>query len=668
MIEPGRAAGRAAGCPGRRAGNATAAHRSVCCWPGSPGIPRVARLCRVVARLPAGSVLLPGLDLGLSDAAWDGAGRIAPSGRAASLLARLGAARGDVRLWPVAPVSAVPPGRADMLRRALLPGGALAIGRTDGPAENCRDVPARCRRPAGGSASRSPWCCGRALETPGARAALVTPDRELAGRVAAELRPLRHGRRRQRRREADRTPPAVFLRLLATRGRGTGAGAAAGAAEASARRRGARARRRAGRRPRALETGVLRGPRPSPACRACAALDDRRTRRATDARLLDAARKLPRSRCCGPSPPSIAMSPAEALAALIEAAEELAATDDTPGPAGCGRARKVRRSPTRLAAVSAASALLPDQPRAVLPGPARCGAGRRRSCAAAARCGAASGAEHPRIFIWGLLEARLQTVDVMVLGGLVGGRLAAATEPGPWLSRPMRARVGLPSPEEGVGQAAHDFVAAACSAPACVLSCPRRRDGAPAVPARWLTRLEMFLPAGRGAAAAPGRRLGAAAGPAGGRARAGAAARPCPPVALRPRRLSVTEIETWLRDPYAIYARHILRLGALDPLEQATDAADYGSLVHGGLHRFLNGRRELARRSAAALREETHGRSAARSGCGTRCRTGGRLGWSGSPTGSPRPKRERRSGPALAGAGPSCPAPGSAPPGRAASR
>ncbi|HJS86862.1 MAG TPA: PD-(D/E)XK nuclease family protein, partial [Acetobacteraceae bacterium] len=62
---------------------------------------------------------------------------------------------------------------------------------------------------------------------------------------------------------------------------------------------------------------------------------------------------------------------------------------------------------------------------------------------------------------------------------------------------------------------------------------------------------------------------------------------PCPPLTKRPRKLSVTEIETWLRDPYAIYARHILGLKALTPLEEDTDAADYGSLVHEGLRRFL---------------------------------------------------------------------------------
>jgi ATP-dependent helicase/nuclease subunit B len=64
--------------------------------------------------------------------------------------------------------------------------------------------------------------------------------------------------------------------------------------------------------------------------------------------------------------------------------------------------------------------------------------------------------------------------------------------------------------------------------------------------------------------------------------------RPCPPLNRRPRRLSVTAIETWLRDPYAIHARHILKLEALRPLEEATDASDYGSLVHDGLHRFLS--------------------------------------------------------------------------------
>ena len=151
----------------------------------------------------------------------------------------------------------------------------------------------------------------------------------------------------------------------------------------------------------------------------------------------------------------------------------------------------------------------------------------------------------------------------MVLGGLAETVWPPMAEPGPWLSRPMRHRVGLPAPEEAVGQAAHDFLAACCSAPTVVLSCPVRRDNAPAVPARWLTRLDMFL-AGRDATAlclTPGRRLGARAMdlPA-GRPTPVKPPRPCPPVDARPRQLSVTAIETWLRDPYAIHARHILKL------------------------------------------------------------------------------------------------------------
>jgi ATP-dependent helicase/nuclease subunit B len=182
-------------------------------------------------------------------------------------------------------------------------------------------------------------------------------------------------------------------------------------------------------------------------------------------------------------------------------------------------------------------------------------------------------------------------------------------EPGPWLSRPMRTKVGLPAPEEAVGQAAHDFLAACCSAPTVVLSCPVRLDNAPAVPARWLTRLDMFL-AGRGGDGDDTDRTAYGCKTATGRGATALPEHPAvawartmdlpdgqpapvrppaprPPVNKRPRQLSVTAIETWLRDPYAIHARHILKLAALKPLDEATDASDYGSIVHDGLHRFL---------------------------------------------------------------------------------
>ena len=154
----------------------------------------------------------------------------------------------------------------------------------------------------------------------------------------------------------------------------------------------------------------------------------------------------------------------------------------------------------------------------------------------------------------------------------------------------MRIACGLPAPEDGVGVMAHDFAMLACSAPRVVLSCPRRREGAPAVPARWLVRLDALLrskrrPLPRHPAAQWARQLDQPAeGP-----HPVLPPRPRPPVQRRPRRLSVTEIETWQRDPYAIYARHILKLKPLKPLEESADASDYGEIVHAALSRFLAG-------------------------------------------------------------------------------
>ena len=424
-----------------------------------------------------------------------------------------------------------------------------------------------------------------ALETPGAQAALVTPDRDLAGRVATEL--LRYGvvADDSAGEKLSETPPAVFLRLLVSAVAEELAPvpllallkhplAAAGLSPAACRAAA-----------RALEAVCLRGPRPS---HGLAGLRRAVARGRSDP---DAAAFLATlEKCLEPTlriETAVEIAPATAMAAVIEAAERLAATDELPGPSRLWAGEEGEALATRLAEVQAALPALQDQPRAVLPGLLDAlleGAVVRSRRALRGR----DGTEHPRVFIWGLLEARLQTADVMVLGGLAESVWPPATDPGPWLSRPMRATVGLPSPEEIVGQAAHDFVACACAAPVVVLSCPRRLDGAPVVPARWLTRLETLL-AGQGIALPrhPAAAWVRALDQPVDRPRPVRPPRPCPPVALRPRKLSVTEIETWLRDPYAIHAKHVLKLVALKPLDEATDAADYGSLVHAGLNHFL---------------------------------------------------------------------------------
>jgi len=565
------------------------------------GIPAVARLLRVVSRLPMGRVVLPQLDLDMPEAAWQDLESSHAQSGLARLLADLGATRGDVRPWPAGAISSVPTSRFALLSRALLPASALHLWTTPEMDHAPTSANGLIRLTAADQqqeADAIALVLRNALETPGARAALVTPDRDLAGRVTAAL--LRFGI------VADDsagepladTPPAVFLRLLIRAVAEDLAPvpllallkhplAAAGLTPVSCRTAA-----------RDLEVLCLRGPRLSPGLG--------NLRRAVDkAGGPDSASARFLSRVEGCLEPALRIDAAvevdaqTAMAALIEAAERLAGTVDQTGPTRLWSGEDGDALANRLASVQEALGLLPDLRRRVLPGLLDAvleGAIVRSRRALRGR----DGTEHPRIFIWGLLEARLQTADVMVLGGLTETVWPPLAEPGPWLSRPMRARVGLPAPEEAVGQAAHDFVAACCSAPQVVLSCPVRRDNAPAVPARWLTRLTMFL-AGRGAEDASFR-AGATTQalsehPASSWARlldlpAGQSTpvkppRPCPPVVLRPRRLSVTEIETWLRDPYAIHAKHILKLIALRPLDEATDAADYGTLVHDGLHRFL---------------------------------------------------------------------------------
>ncbi len=544
------------------------------------GIPAVARLLRVVARLPNGAVVLPGLDTAMSDSAWATLDDAHPQAGLQRLLEGLGATRGDVRPWPG---SATDAGRIATLSRALLPAKALTEWRDAQTADISRLSLLSTADPQEEAAAIA-MVLRDVLETPAATAALVTPDRDLAGRVATEL--LRYGV------VADDsagerlfdTPPAVFLRLLAEavtedlapvallallKHPLTAAGLAPADCRACAR---------------ALELACLRGPRPIAGV--------------TGLRLaLDRAAPSPPARdlllrleaCLEPllRDRGVEFAPSEAFAALIESAERLAASDEAAGPSRLWSGEEGEALAERLADVQAAIGLLPDQRRGVLPGLLDAvleGAVVRSRRALRGR----DGAEHPRVFIWGLLEARLQTADTMILGSLVEGVWPPTSDPGPWLSRPMRAAVGLPSSEVIVGQSAHDFVACVSAAPNVVLSCPRHRDGAPVVPARWLTRLQTML-AGQSArlprhpADAWVRQLDQ---PAGG-PHPVHPPRPCPPVPLRPRRLSVTEIETWLRDPYAIHARHILKLVALKPLEEATDAADYGSLVHAGLNHFF---------------------------------------------------------------------------------
>jgi ATP-dependent helicase/nuclease subunit B len=553
------------------------------------GIPAVARLLRVVAQMPMGQVVLPQLDLGMDDGAWGVLESSHAQAGLARLLADLGATRGDVRPWQSGAIAPVPATRFSVLSRALLPASALHDWMQRGDDVNLNGLSRLRAADQQQEAQAIALVLRQVLETPGARAALVTPDRDLALRVAAALLRFEIVADDSAGEPLADSPQAVFLRLLVRAVAEELAPvsllallkhplAAAGISPIACREAA-----------RTLERLCLRGPRPVHGIAGLRMAVDKDAGSPTTAFLS----RL--ETCLEPVlriDSAMEIAPAEAIAAVIEAAEHLATTPDTAGPVRLWAGEEGEALATRLAAVRDAVGVMPDLRRGVLPGLLDAileGEVVRSRRALRGR----GGVEHPRIFIWGLLEARLQSVDLVVLGGLAETVWPPMAEPGPWLSRPMRTRVGLPAPEEAVGQAAHDFVAACSMAPEVVLSCPVRRDNAPTVPARWLTRLDMFLAGGASGGPItaipehPATEWARAMDLPGGPPTPVRPPRPCPPVAKRPRELSVTAIETWLRDPYAIHASRILRLKALKPLDEATDASDYGSLVHDGLHRFL---------------------------------------------------------------------------------
>ncbi|PTE16595.1 double-strand break repair protein AddB [Pseudogemmobacter blasticus] len=194
-----------------------------------------------------------------------------------------------------------------------------------------------------------------------------------------------------------------------------------------------------------------------------------------------------------------------------------------------------------------------------------------------------------RVQILGPQEARIQGANLVILAGLNEGIWPGQPSPDPWLNRKMRAEAGLLLPERRIGLAAHDYQMAA-AAPQVVLSRALRDAEAETVPSRWLNRLVNLLaglPDGGGPTAladmrARGADLMAQAAAVERPLPSAPAVRPAPrpPVALRPARLSLTEIERLIRDPYAIYAKHLLKLHPLSPLRADADARLRGEVVH----------------------------------------------------------------------------------------
>jgi len=546
------------------------------------GIPAVGDLIAAIAGLPQGAIVLAGLDLDAAGMAAIAADPTHPQHLHARLMARFGMTPEAIPPWPGAGAPVPSPRRA-LIAAALAPAsetdrwgsGATPIGRA---------ATANLRRLDCAGAQEEAEVIAllmrEALEVEGRTAALVTPDRALARRVAAELKRWTIEIDDSAGVPLNETPPAVFLRLILD-------AATAGLAPLPLLcllkhplAAGGRPPERFRAAVRRLEERCLRGQRPAPGLDGLGAAVP-----VADPALADLVAGL-----------DTALRPlmarlearetglADLVVAHVASAEQLARSNDEEGADRLWRDAAGETATQFIAALNAAAAGFPaiaggDYPalfEALMAG-----------TVVRPRYGL-----HPRLAIWGPLEARLQRADVMILGGLNEGVWPPQTESDAFLSRPMRQAFGLPPLEERIGIAAHDF-AEGLAAPVVWLTRAARVEGAPTVPSRWLLRLETVLRAAgiEGDLTADGaplqwRRM--LDTPPRSEWRRVEQPRPTPPVAVRPRRLSVTQIETLIRDPYAIYARFILGLRPLDAIDEAPDAAARGSFIHAALEEFLH--------------------------------------------------------------------------------
>ncbi|MBV9954257.1 MAG: double-strand break repair protein AddB, partial [Pseudolabrys sp.] len=193
-----------------------------------------------------------------------------------------------------------------------------------------------------------------------------------------------------------------------------------------------------------------------------------------------------------------------------------------------------------------------------------------------------------RVRILGTLESRLQYADRVVLGGLAEGVWPPETGSDAWLSRPMRLELGLDLPERRIGLSAHDF-AQALGNPDIVLSAASRVGGAPTVPSRFVQRLAAVAGQERwNKARKSGEKYLTWARALDRPVRSAPIAMPAPkpPAEARPTQISVTDIENWLRDPYTIYAKHILKLFPLEAIDMPPGGRDRGNIIHGAIADF----------------------------------------------------------------------------------
>ncbi len=558
---------------------------------GSTGsIPATRALLKAIAALPLGAVVLPGLDTRMDDADWAGVGPQHPQYILKLLLADLGLARADVPDFPRAGTAARDWLASEIMRpaetaeawRETVTEKRGAIGDALAGVEL---IEARSRRE---EALIIALILRHSLERPGETAALITPDRELARRVKDELARWAIAIDDSAGEPLIRFAGAALVNLVLDAALTEFTAETLNALFSHPLCRFGMAPEAASAAARGIEIAVFRNGYGGHGMDGLvAALRRCRAESATDNHAHPLLRNLSEddwtgmgdfaaraASCLGPLARRPAAPLLDHLQAVVAACEGAAGDALWQGEAGeeLGRlADELQAEAPRLSDCSFAGAAAIVR-RHLMSAPLR----PRRPA-------------HPRLSILGLLEARLVRPDIAVLGGLNEGVWPRQPDSGPWLNRPMREKLVMPQPERDIGQTAHDFIQAfGCERVCLVWS--RRIGDSPAIASRWILRLQMLIKSAE-ITEKPGTgsiwQQWAAALDEPAIVTPCAKPQPKPPVEARPTRLSVTRIETLIRDPYAIYARHVLGLQPLDEIAKAPDFALRGTLFHAALGDFF---------------------------------------------------------------------------------
>jgi ATP-dependent helicase/nuclease subunit B len=582
-----------------------AERRPVIAAGSTASMPATASLIATIARLPHGAVVLPGLDTDIHPSAWDliagkqvdGREITAPAGghpqfAMHALLERLGVDRSEVRVLG----KPAQHGREKLVSESSCPAAASECWQRRQPDATIAAAMAGLSVIEAGNAEEEALAIAvvlrEAIETDGKQAALVTPDRALARRVVAALGRWKVAVDDSGGAALADTPAGVFARLAAE----VALGGVPPVALLALLRHPLTRLGTGDHAISALERAILRGPRPRPGTAGLAqALGTLRNERDTlhprdprkrlsHAELDTAADLIARL--------AAALAPLESLEAGAHPLRAIAGVHRQAISALGGNLERAFAGDDGMALAEMFDeiAAAPDADVPIAPADYaelfRAIAGdrvvRRREVAGV------------RVRVFGLLEARLQSAGLMVLGGLAEGTWPPQARTDAWLSRPMRHALGLDLPERRIGLTAHDF-AQALGAPEVVLTRAAKVGGAPTLWSRFVQRLAAVAGEARWSEALRrgSRYLKLAhmlddpeqAQPIGAPA-------PKPPVAARPTGLSVTEIEHWLRDPYTIYARHVLGLAPLDHVDTPPGYADRGTVIHASIGEFTKAQAE----------------------------------------------------------------------------